>query len=64
MVFFPTNKLLPFSQKSKDNLLPKNTHKDNISGIIDIIEKDYIKYDISSERKIKDDKKIYSFKYA
>ena len=38
-----------------------NTLKDDISGII---EKDYIyprKYGISSDRKIKDDKKVYFY---
>ena len=35
MVFlFPTNMILPFCQKSKDDLLPKNTRKHDISGII------------------------------
>ena len=31
--FFPTNMKLHFCQKIKDNLFPKNTLKDNISGI-------------------------------
>ena len=40
MVFlFPTNIKLPFCQKSKDDLFPKNTPKDGISGIT---EKDVI----------------------
>ena len=30
---FPTNMKLPFCQKSKDDLFPKNTPKDDISGI-------------------------------
>ena len=30
---FPTNMKLPFCQKSKDDLFPKNTRKDDISGI-------------------------------
>ena len=29
----PTNMKLPFCQKSKDDLFPKNTRKDDISGI-------------------------------
>ena len=29
----PINKKLPFCQKSKDDLFPKNTRKDDISGI-------------------------------
>ena len=34
MVFlFPTNMKLPLCQKSKDDLLPKNTAKNDISGI-------------------------------
>ena len=59
MIFlFPTNMILPFCQKSKDDLLPKNTLKDHISSII---EKDDIhprKYGISSDRKFKVDKKV------
>ena len=40
MVFlFPTNMKLPFSQKSKNDLFPKNTSKNDIS---DITEKDDI----------------------
>ena len=61
---FPAHVILLFCQKSKDDLLPKNTVKDVISGII---EKGGIhprKYDISSDRKIKEDKKVYSVKYA
>ena len=30
---FPTNMKLPICQKSKDDLFPKNTPKDHISGI-------------------------------
>ena len=55
---FASNMLLPFFPKSKDILLSKNTLKDDISGII---QKDDIhprKYGISSDRKIKDDKKV------
>ena len=34
MVFlFPTNMKIPFCQKSKDGLFPKNAPKDDISGI-------------------------------
>ena len=43
MVFlFLTNMKLPFCQKNKDDLFPKNTPKDDISGITekdDILEK-------------------------
>ena len=65
MVFlFPTNMILSFCQKSKDELLPKNTLEDDISAII---EKDDIhprKYGISADRKIKDDRRVYSVNYA
>ena len=65
MVFlFPTNMILPFCQKSKDDLLPKNTRKHDISGII---WKDDIhpwKCGVSSDKNIKDYKKVYSVKYA
>ena len=64
MVFlFATNMILPFCQKSKDDLLPKNTPKNDISAII---KKDDIhprKCGISSNRKIKEHKKVYSAKY-
>ena len=30
---FPTNMKLPFCQKSKNDLFPKNARKDDISGI-------------------------------
>ena len=61
---FPTNMILPFCQKSKDDLLPKNTLKNDIFGIT---EKDDIhprKNGISSDRKTKDDRKVYLVKYA
>ena len=62
MVFlFPTSILL-FCHKRKYDLLPKNTLKNYISGII---EKDDIhprKYGIYSHRKIKDNKTVYSVK--
>ena len=61
--FFPTNVILPFCQRrTKMIFSQKNTFKDEISGII---EKDNIhpgKYSISSDRKIKDDKKFYFYK--
>ena len=34
LFFFPTNMKLPFCQKSKDDIFPKNTPKDDISSII------------------------------
>ena len=34
---FPTNMKLPFCQKSKDDLFPKNTRKDDISEKDDIL---------------------------
>ena len=52
---FPTNMILHFCQKSKDDFFPKNALKDDNSSII---EKDDIyprKYGISSDRKTKDD---------
>ena len=53
MVFpFPTYTIFPLCQKSKDDLLPKNTLKDDIFGIV---EKKCIyprKPGISSDRKI------------
>ena len=60
---FPINMILPFCQKSKNDL-PKKTLKDNISSII---EKDDIHpriYGICSDRKIEGDKKVYSAKYT
>ena len=60
MVFlFSANKISPFCLKSKNDLLPKNTHEDDIPSITDIKKK----YGISSNRKIKDDKKVSSYKY-
>ena len=67
MVFlFSANKISPFCLKSKNDLLPKNTHEDDIPSITDIKKKNDIhsrKYGISSNRKIKDDKKVSSYKY-
>ena len=48
---FPTNMKLTFRQKSKDDLFPKNTRKDDISGITE-------KYDIHPR---KDDISILSW---
>ena len=56
---FPRNIILPFCQKTKMIFSRKITHDDDISCII---EKDDVhpkKYCISSDRKIKDDKKAY-----
>ena len=56
--------ILRFCQKSNDDLLLKNTLTDEIS---DVIEKDDIhprNYGIYSDRKIKDDEKVYSVEYA
>ena len=59
MVFvFPTGMILHFFQKSKDDLFPK------ISGIIEKYDIHPRKCGISSDRKIKDDKKVYLVKYA
>ena len=49
---FPINMILLFFQNSKDDLLPKNIGRDDISGII---EKDNIhlsKYGIFFDRKV------------
>ena len=65
MVFpFPTNMILPFCQESKVDLLPKNTLKDDISGLIEKDNIDPAKYGYSVGRKIKDDEKVYSVKYV
>ena len=61
---FPTNMMLPLCQKSKDDLLSKNTLKDDISGIIKKYDIHPRKYCISSDRKIKDHEKVYSVKNA
>ena len=61
---FPTNMILPFCQKSKADLLPKNTLKDDISSIIEKDDIHHRKYGIFADRKIKDDKKVYSAKYT
>ena len=53
---FDTNMILPFCQKNKDDLLPENTLKDDISGIIEKDESHPRKYGISCVRKIKDGK--------
>ena len=61
MVFhFTTNMILSFCQKSKDDLFPKIRLKMTF-------EKGNVhprKYVFSSDRKIKDDKKVYSVKYT
>ena len=72
MVFvFPKNMVLTLYQKSKYNILPKNTLKDDISSIIEKGDTHPRKYGTSSDRKInmiiqinKDDNKVYSFKYT
>ena len=60
MVFlFPTNMILTFFQKSKNekNAPEKNAFRDEMSGIIndDIYPR---QYGISSDKKVKDDKKF------
>ena len=64
MFLFPKKTILPFCKKSKDDLLPKNTFKYNIPGIIAKDDIHARKYGISSDRKVKDDKEVYSVKYA
>ena len=60
--------ILPFCQKktkqTKKHLLPKISLKDGNSDIIEKVDIYPRKDDISSDRKIKDDKKVYSVKYA
>ena len=61
---FPQIWYYTFFKKTNDDHLPKNSLKNDISGII---EKYYIhlrKYGISNDRIIKDDKKVYSVKYT
>ena len=55
---FPTNMTLPSHQKSKDDLLTKNTLKDDISSIIENYDICSFIYGISSDRKIKADKNV------
>ena len=63
MVFlFPINMILHFCRKSKDDLQPKNILKDGISGITEKDDVHSRKYNSFSDRKIKNDKKIYSVK--
>ena len=64
VLLFRTNMILSFCLKSKNDLLTKNTHKDNISGIIEKDDIQLRKYGISSNRKIKGDEKAYLVKYA
>ena len=59
---FPTHMILPFCQKSKNGLFPKNTLKDDIFGVIGKDDIHLRKYGTSSDRKIKDDKKVYLVK--
>ena len=55
---FPTNMTLPSHQESKDDLLTKNTLKDDISSIIENYDIRSFIYGISSDRKIKADKNV------
>ena len=61
---FPTKMILAFYQKTQDNLLPKMHFRDDISGIIEKDDIHHRKYGISSDRKTKHDKKVYSIKYT
>lgn len=64
MVFpFPENIILPLFWKSKYDLLQKNKLIDDISGIIEKEDNHPRKYGISSDKKIKDDKKVNSLRY-
>ena len=60
---FPTNMILHFCVKRKDDLLTKNALKDDISGICGKDDIHHKKYGINSDRNIKDDKKVHSVKY-
>ena len=53
-----------YCQKSKHDIILKNTFKYHISSITEKDDSHPRKYGISSDRKIKDDKKNYSVKYA
>ena len=60
MVFlFASNMILPFCQKNEGDPLPKNILKDDIYGIIVNIV-----FLLTSDRKMKDDKKVYLVKYT
>ena len=64
MVFpFPEKIILPLFWKSKYDLLQKNKLIDDISGIIEKEDNHPRKYGISSDKKIKDDKKVNSLRY-
>ena len=52
------------TKQTKKHLLPKISLKDGNSDIIEKVDIYPRKDDISSDRKIKDDKKVYSVKYA
>lgn len=59
---FSKNMILPFFQKGTVDLFWKKKIKDGISGIIEKVDIHRRKYCISSDRKIKDNKKVYFYK--
>ena len=52
------------NKQTKKHLLPKNALKDGNSGITEKVDVHPRKYGISSDRKIKDGKKVYSVIHA
>ena len=61
---FPLYMISLFCQESTDGLFSKNVLKYDISSIIEKGDIYLRKYGISSDGEIKDDKKVYSVKYA
>ena len=59
---FSKNMILPFFQKGTVDFFRKKKIKDDISRIIEKVEIHRRRYCISSDRKIKDDKKVYFYK--
>ena len=58
---FPRNLILSFCQESKDDISQKSTLKDDIAGIIEKGDIHLRKNCLSSNRKIKNDKKGYFY---
>ena len=64
LFLFATNTMLLFCQKSKHDLLTKKRIEDDISILLKKSDIHPRTYGISSERKIKEDQRVYSVKYA
>ena len=62
--FFPYKYDINLLSKKQMWYSPKNVLQDDNSGITEKSDIHHRKYGISSDRKIKDDIKVYSFKYA